>query len=211
MRKLSPLTLLLLLLPLLLSCSEDDAAASYRFDYADMTTTPSGRADKLLLDDGNTLKIQNDYATQRPSQTFRVYAASEQLATGVRLVNYAEVLTDVPHKFDESKVKTDPVDVVSVWHGGRYVNFILGLKTGASAHRHAFSIIDDGITTDAEGIKTLHLRLYHNQNGDDMSYTRKVAFSCNIDSQKPLLGSDYKIEVVVNTFKGNEVFELAVL
>lgn len=196
---------LLAALTLTASCSDDDEiAASYRFDYADLTTSADGNAVSMLLDDGSTLNVLNAFATQKPSQTFRVYAASEQMDAGVRLVSFSSVLTDVPHLFDEEKVVTDPVDIVAVWRGGRYVNFRLGLKTGASARKHAFSIVDDGITVGDDGSKTLHLRLYHAQNGDDMSYTRKVAFSCNLDGKKSQLGAGDKVEVKVNTFSGVE-------
>lgn len=199
----------LLTLFAVVSCSDDDdVAASYRTDYADMTTDAEGNAVQLLLDDGSVLNILNAYATGRVSQNFRVYAASEQMEAGVRLINFSNVLTDVPHKFDEEKVKTDPVDLIAVWRGGRYVNFRLGLKTGASAKKHAFSVVDDGITIDDDGKKSLHIRLYHSQNDDDMSYTRTAAFSCSLDNQKSVLNAGDRVEVKVNTFSGLKTITL---
>ena len=185
------------------SCSDDDeAAASYRSDFADITTSADGNAVQLLLDDGSVLNVLNAYATQKYSQTFRVYAVSEQQEGGVRLLSHSNVLTDVPHHFDEGKVKTDPVDFIAVWRGGRYVNFRLGLKTGASAQKHLFSIVDDGITDDGDGHKTFHIRLYHAQNGDEMSYTRTVSVSCSLDNQKSQLDTGDRVEVKINTFSG---------
>ena len=196
-------------LSVLAACSDDDDfAASYRSDFAEMTTSADGNAVKLLLDDGSVLNILNTFATQKYSETFRVYAVSEQQETGVRLVNFSNVLTDVPHKFDEEKVKTDPVDFIAVWRGGRYVNFRLGLKTGASANKHIFSIVDDGISDDGDGHKTQHIRLYHAQNGDDMSYTRAVSFSCSLDNQKSLLSAGDRVEVKINTFSGMKTVTL---
>ena len=193
----------------LTACSDDDEIlASYRYDFADMTTSAQGNAMQLLLDDNSILNVLNTYVTQKPNQTFRVYAVSEQMENGVRLVNYSEILTVEPHMIEEENVKTDPVDVVAVWASGKYINMRLGIKTGASALKHTMGVVNDGITADEGGVKTIHLRLYHAQNNDDVSYTRTTAFSCNISGVKSSLGPDDKIELCINTFSGEKRYYL---
>ena len=72
-------------------------------------------------------------------------------------------------KLPEATAKTDPLDIQSVWKSGNYINLIL--LPMAKEKSHIFHFIDEGISNNGDGSRTLHLTLYHNQNGDYEAFT----------------------------------------
>lgn len=184
------------------ACSDDaDFAESYRYDLADLTTAADGQALLLSLDDGTTLIPSAPFSTSYRDTTVRVLALFVPQAGGADLRRVTDVLTAAPQVVDESDVRTDAVKVFSVWRGGRYVNFHLGLPTGGSAPHH-LGFIDRGITLGDSGSRILHLQLYHYQNTDASYFTRETYASCLIDAYADCLGAGDSIAVSCATAAG---------
>lgn len=197
------LELILAVLCLVLAaCSDDDDYAEpYRYDLADLTTAADGQAILLAFDDGTTLAPTSPFPTAYLDTTVRVLALFVPQAGGADLRRVTGVLTAAPQVMDAGDVRTDALKVLSVWRGGRYVNFHLGLPTGG-ATPHYLGFIDRGITLNEAGSRMLHLQLYHNQNADATYYTRETYVSCLLDAYAGRLAAGDSIEVTCPTADG---------
>lgn len=200
--------LLLALCALLSACSDDDDyAENYRRDLVDVTTDGGGNVRQLTFDDGTVRTPIYDFATTFRDTTFRAAAVFISQTNGVEMRSLSRIFTDAPRMLADTLVKTDPVKVFSVWRGGRYVNFYLGLMTGGT-QSHYLGFIDRGVTTGASGVKTLHLQLYHDQHADALNYTRETYVSCRVDELTDPLSAGDSIEVTCATFSGTQVTRL---
>lgn len=173
-----------------------------------------------LLDDGTTLQFSNPFAQDwltRPDSVYRALlyydktvaasdaAASNPTATSIvraRSVRPVSVLRPVEAE-DMKTLRTDPVGFESIWlsKNGSYINLSLLLKSGKAEGDealHTLGIVSNGTTTDADGRRTLHLTLYHDQGGVPAYYT--VQHYLSIDTRS-LAGAD-AVEIAVNTYSG---------
>ena len=111
------------------------------------------------------------------------------------------VISPYPAKASEWKdsIYTDPVDIQSIWRSGDYLNLIAEVKRKDQSH--AFHFIEDSITTDTQGIRTLYLRLYHNSNHDYEAFTDPTYLSVPLRLYRDTLRTGDKIRFYLNTYK----------
>lgn len=198
-------------------------------DLVLLRTSPDKSVRSALLDDGTALQFSNPFAQEwlaRPDSVYRALLyydkneattdAAAGSGTAAKTIVRARSVRPVPvlSPVEAAKVdamRTDPVGFESLWMSKNksYINLSLLLKSGkteADDALHALGIVSHGTTTDAAGIRTLHLTLYHDQGGVPEYYT--VQQYVSIPTQ--LLEEADTVELTLNTYNGKKVVKVAV-
>ena len=182
-----------LLLPLVLctaltSCSgsDDEPLGSYRRDIVTISTDETGLITTLTQDNGTAYELTNKLQGYIASQSYRVLAYYLPTPDGeATLGRFSEVLTFPPRAYSELTIRTDPVEVVSLWRSSHYINMHLSLM--ASTGRHIYGGIEQGLTTHPDGTKSLRVVLFHDSNDDPKNYPRTLYLSCDISGYSTAL------------------------
>ena len=103
---------------------------------------------------------------------------------------------------ETNPVKTDPVKFESLWLSktGKYVNLRLLLKTGMTDDSTAvqrLALVSDTVLAYADGTRSRHLRLHHDQNRVPEYYSTQVYISIPTDS----IAAD-TVSFTINTYDG---------
>ena len=183
------------------SCEEDEVLPPYTQDLAELVTNAFGEARTLVFDDGRKLPIVNKLGNLTPDSIYRIRAMYVQVENGVQLTAAQTTVSPFPIEMDEGQVKTDPMELKSIWGSPRYVNMLVGMKTGGGSQMMGF--VDKGIEVLPSGIKKQRIVVFHDQTEDPSYYTQDVYLSCPIYhlSNKLEHGRD-SVEMIVQTFKG---------
>ena len=191
------------------SCKEDEYVYPSVFtEFVDIKTDASGKLAYINIDDGSTFQIKDRSGIEgfTPDSTYRSLSIYEILdesngANLVRLYSCQFVISVVPTTEDKftKGIKTDPLDIQSVWKSGNYINLIL--LPMAKEKSHIFHFIDEGISNNGDGSRTLHLTLYHNQNGDYEAFTRKSYLSIPLWAYEGQLTQGDKVMLRINTYE----------
>lgn len=201
--------LYLLCLPALLSaCSEDDYVyPDLVTEIVNLKTNSKGTGKLLVTDQGKEWNIQPIAGLEglTADSTYRVISKYVPLSdTGVKQEAkvYAVQGVTAPVPLPEAKfkyIKTDPVEIQSIWRSGDYLNLILQVMV--KDQLHGFHFIENGIKTGEGGIKTLYLTLYHDKKGDTEAFYRKTYLSVPLWAYKGKLGKGDRIVFRLNTYK----------
>ena len=188
---------------LFFSCVEDDAVMpAYRQDLAELTTDGTGRANQLLLDDGSVLKIENNVLGLVPDTLYRILALyTISGSSQVTMEGARSIISPFPADAYEIDLKTAPVELKALWKSARYINFLVGVKTGGE--NQTFGFVNHGIVKGSGQISKLSLELFHDQKDDPLYYTQDVYLSCPIYQYADTLetGVD-SVEIKLNTMNG---------
>lgn len=200
---------------LFFSCSEDegDPYPPVKLEFLTALSDGEGRIIKLITDSGEELEVIEDRTL-----------SSIKANSSERFVCYYEPLREEGNKFSQARVytllspitaqplpaeefstgiKTDPLDVVSIWLSGGYINMVLSVKMQNGYHTLHF--IEEEVITLRPGAKEsmyVALRLYHDANNDPESFTRR-AYAC-IPLDKYATSGGTSISFTVNTTKEGE-------
>lgn len=204
--------LLLLGFPLLLGACGDDAEPlpSYVQGLCELITDASGQAVTLVPDGDEPLRLENGGTGLVPDSIYRIQALylKDAASATATLRSKSNVLAPRPIELAADEVmKTDAVSVVALWLGGRYINLRAGVKSGGGTH--VFAFVKELLRTNADGSRTLALRLYHDANGDAAYYTREAILSCPLFGYKDLETGRDSVQISVNTPTGTEQFTAA--
>lgn len=201
------LLLLLLTLPLLCACGEEEAAAPpYIENLAELAAGPDGRALTLTPDGDAPRALLNPPGGLKADSTYRVLALYTEEGEAIRLTDYAQVLAARVGKYAAETVRTDAVTVMACWQSGGYINLRLSLRaTNRGVHLFGFHQTD--YVRNADGSRTLHALLLHNQNNDPLHYAREAYLSLPLRPLGDLLqaGRD-SICLTVHTFDGERTY-----
>lgn len=178
--------------------------------FIDVTTDADGTLQDLITDKGETLQILNRDGLDglTPDSTYRtvsIYEPKEMNAQGnaTALLYSCQLIIAVKPvtvaKLPDGIAKTDPLDIQSVWKSGNYLNLIL--LPMAKEKSHIFHFMEDGITDNEDGSRTLHLTLYHNQNGDYEAFTRKSYLSIPLWAYEGRLAQGDRVILRINTYE----------
>lgn len=192
------------LLVLMTACGEDDYYyPSVKLEYVTIEAGEDGRIQTLLPDKGASLPVLEDRtgSSISPNTSRRVMSNYEVVSGGVKIYSLQSLITPVPKPVDDpvykDGVKTDPVEVVSIWLGRDYLNMILNLKV-STGKGHTFGIVEDTSELETKGI--VDMLLYHDANSDEEYYNRRayisVPLSQYIDTENP-----EQIKIKFNTCK----------
>lgn len=194
------------LLILMTACGEDDYYyPSVKLEFVTIEAGEDGRIQTLLPDKGASLPVLEDRtgSSISPNTTRRVMSNYEVLSGGVKIYSLQSLITPMPKPEDDpvykDGVKTDPVEVVSIWLGRDYLNMILNLKV-STGKGHTFGIVEDTSELQTKGI--VNMLLYHDANSDEEYYNRRayisVPLSQYIDTENP---EQIKIKFRYNTYQ----------
>lgn len=178
--------------------------------FIDVTTDANGTLQNLITDKRETLQILNRDGLDglTPDSTYRtvsIYEPKEMNAQGnaTALLYSCQLIIAVKpvtvDKLPDGIAKTDPLGIQSVWKSGNYLNLIL--LPMAKEKSHIFHFIEDGITDNEDGSRTLHLTLYHNQNGDYEAFTRKSYLSVPLWAYEGRLTQGDRVILRINTYE----------
>lgn len=184
--------LLTLSMPLA-SCGEEDAPLPpMQQAFAEMLTDNVGRCAVLRLDNGENL-VPLAPPTGLPADTLlRVVAlfskaAQNDAEAAVTIHNFKRIFCAPPRKYSADVLKTDALTPVFAYHEGNYLNLEVEIKSGGAINFHKFGFHLAGIDTNADGTRTLHLKLLHDQGGDPLFYSHTAALSCPLPPLATLL------------------------
>ena len=207
-----------------------DGANSYlTADLVLLRTAPDKSVRSAQLDDGTELRLSNPFAKdwiERPDTVYRALlyydqkTASADAVAGTNQnsipVVRARSVSPVPvlrisAAADVDNILTDPVGFASMWvsKNGSYLNLSLLLKSGKAegdTSLHTLGVVSNGTTSDADGHRTLHLTLYHDQGGVPEYYTVQQYVSI----PTPLLKDADTVELTLNTYNGKKVVKVVV-
>lgn len=192
------------LLVLMTACGEDDYYyPSVKLEFVTIEAGEDGRIQTLLPDKGASLPVLEDRtgSSISPNTSRRVMSNYEVVSGGVKIYSLQSLITPVPKPEDDpvykDGVKTDPVEVVSIWLGRDYLNMILNLKV-STGKGHTFGIVEDTSELETKGI--VDMLLYHDANSDEEYYNRRAYISVPlaqyIDRENP-----EQIKIKFNTCK----------
>lgn len=177
------------LLFLMTACGDDDYNyPPVKLEFVTVKSGADGRIQTLIPDKGNALSVVEDYSgsTISADSEARVMSNYEVLPDGNAVKIYALQSVSVLTPQVRDNVKHDPVEVISIWLGGGYLNMILNIKLN-NAKEHTLGIVEDLSDFDANGV--VSMLLYHDANGDKEYYNRRayvsVPLSKYVDSENP--------------------------
>lgn len=188
--------LLATIMLLLVACEKDDESTTppVIYDFVTAITNSDKVVSNIKTDDGKLWNLSNKITTDVSDSIIRClcgYADED----GIMKVYYIKSLfSNYPVPAERFKIRpTDPVDIVSLWNSGGYVNMHLGIKTtGASSHSFAFS--QDSIKD-----RRVFVTVIHQQPKDDAeSYTGNVYLSMPLTNY-----ADHdSVTICINTYDG---------
>lgn len=176
------------LLLLAVACGDDEYHyPSVKLEFVTVKSGPDGKLQSLLPDKGDEMLVSKDRtnSTISPNDSKRVLANYEVLSSNNGVASAAiyslQSLITMSPKFKGEPgygelMKTDPVDVVSIWMGRDYLNIILNLKAKGDV-RHVFDLLGEVQEESENGEKVVVLSLYHDAQGDAQYYNRRAYIS----------------------------------
>lgn len=205
-------------LALMVSCKEDEYVyPSVLTEFVEAVTGPEGVLTELRSDDGTrfAVKYRDGLGGLTPDSLYRavaVYQVSGETAEGTpeASIYSCQVVISwnpLPPKAFKNGIKTDPVDIQSMWRSGNYLNMILKAKVKDRAHSYHF--VDEGISRDGEK-RVLNLRLYHDRRGDYEAFEQRVYLSVPLSGYRERLTAGDCIRFTLQTYgEGETVREFA--
>ena len=193
------------------ACKEDEYVyPNVITTFIDAATDENGRLQELITDKGEHLQILNREGLDGlvPDSVYRsvsIYEPQGLTDNGqaTALLYSCQLIIAVKpvtvDKLPEAIAKTDPLNIQSVWKSGSYINLILLPMTKEKSH--IFHFVEEGISDNGDGSRTLHLTLYHNQNGDYEAFTRKSYLSIPLWPYKGQMTQGDKIVLRINTYE----------
>lgn len=197
----------------LAACSkDDDPIVAYRQDLAELATDHNGRVAKLILDNADTLAVTNKEAitqTLVPDTTYRVKAVFLKTRQEAEVVSLQTIFCMAPLAEKPAEMKVDAITADAIWRSGRYLNLLVSFKTSGT-EKHKILFVEDGITTQADGSKLLHITLAHDRQNDGRTYTTRSYISCLLSGYNDLLtpGRD-SVSIAVPTGNGFSIRHFA--
>lgn len=162
------------------SCSDHESwADNYITNMAELDTDSKGNATLMRLDNGMTYQLDGSRKFNRPDTTYRCVCVYTTQGAKAVLASCAEALSSRPYPpAADLEIKQDPCELTSIWVSGGYLNARIVIQ--GKDKPHTFGFIDQGITSNPDGSRTLTLLLHHDQNSDMEAFSRTVYLSCLI-------------------------------
>lgn len=200
-----------LLLCLMSACDDDKYHyPSVKLEFMTAFAGADGSLRSVLTDEGENLSVVEDRTNTRidANASARIISnyALERAADGgpgARLYALSQVISGLPRTADkfEEGVKTDPLDVLSIWMGLDYLNMTLEVKEGG---KHTLDFVEDEVTADAAtGCCDVCLTLYHEVEEKVASYTRRVYASLPLRQYAAEGVRNVTVHLSVHTYSGN--------
>lgn len=195
-------------------CQEDDYVyPDVLTAFTEVQTSDEGVLTYLLTDQGDKYRVLEREGLDglTPDSIYRalcVYQVTDVQEGTVQLYSAQKVLSMLPKPESDFKegIRTDPLDIQSIWLSGKYLNMVL--LPLAKDKGHIFHFVENSLTQTDEGINRLELTLYHDQNGDYEAFTRKTYLSIPLWGYGNKLDTGDRIVLHIQTYEeGNTTRE----
>lgn len=179
---------------LIVACKKEDDFyyPSVSLGFVTVKAGEDGSLQMLIPDKGKPLPVLKDRTGARISpNTFKRQLSNYEVtvADGTEkaiIYSLQELLALEPKRADDPAfsdgIKTDPVNMVSIWMGRDYLNMILNLKVKGDK-KHVLGMIEESVAVKG-GEKIVTLSLFHDAAGDEPYYERKAYISVPLQSYK---------------------------
>lgn len=205
MRPWIPMILCGLSAGLCLSCSQTGEQTPYPAlitDFAEVYSDANGNLFRMQPDHQPAYYIDSPIAGYLPDTEYRgvcTYTFSGSDSTTVHLYG-VERVTLLQDSTRSAYPGTDPLQAVSLWDGGNFINFHLSVKTQNGIHYLGYRMDSIRIAPDRQ--RTVYLTLYHNQNNDPLSYSQKLYASLPKSNLNAVVQTGDSICIYIHTFEG---------
>lgn len=193
-----------------ISCTGEENSYVYpsvKLEFISAQTDASGKIISLTTDKDVTYTIEKDRTDSKLSTNTlqRIvcnYIATEpadnsQNASAV-IYSLIKAVSPTPVKLASgAQMKTDPVDIQSVWLSGRYIN--MTLQVMLQSKTHLFHFIETN-TTIKNGVPSINLTLYHDKNDDVEAYTKIAYLSVPLDKYIQQYPNGFNVSMSIQTF-----------
>lgn len=195
-------------------CQEDDYVyPDVLTEFTEVQTNDEGVLTYLLTDQGDKYQILEREGLDglTPDSIYRtlcVYQITDVEKETVQLYSAQKVLSMLPKPASafSDGIRTDPLDIQSIWLSGKYLNMVL--LPMAKDKSHIFHFVENSLTQDNEGRAQLELTLYHDQNGDYEAFIRKTYLSIPLWGYGNKLDTGDRIVLHIQTYEeGNTTRE----
>lgn len=219
----SPLraAILALLSPLLLACEQDaydkgeGSLSLLRADLVEAHVDAAKNVDYVVTDEGQQLTIDGQLTARwltQPDTVYRAILYYQQQGNTARDASIGQVATLTMRRpdFFKGNIKTDPVRFESAWVSNtrRYLNAGIYLMMGNGDDDdkaiHTLGLVGDTLTTNADGTRTWHMRLWHDQGGVPEYFAQRTYLSIplyRLDADSLCLSINTYEGVVEKTFR----------
>lgn len=206
----------LLLFPLLICCKKEDdyVYPPVLTEILSAGTTAGGYLSYLHTDKGKTYRAINGERISglSPDTLYRVIGVyeitgEESKQAEALIYSLKMIVSPNPVKADRISggIKTDPVEIQSIWRSGDYINLALLVK--AQNGKHSFHFIQTDLKEEGN-CKKLYLALYHDRGDDVEAYTQTAYLSVPLAKYQNILEPGDSILFSINTYKGLKVYHL---
>ena len=197
--------MLFLAVCLLVACGDDDGSEvttpNLNTEFCDMYINADNRAATITLDDGTVLDILSQGIRSNVADTIirsvvtytlkdskpQIYSNNVAFCAQARPKSHFKI---TPH---------DPMKVISVWKGGKYINMVLGEMTNKVSN-HSYGYFIDEVKN-----RKLYVSFIHYRPSDDPeSYTEKKYFSMYLDN--PYVSGYDSVAISITTYEGNRTY-----
>ncbi len=207
--KLKNIYLFLIFLSLLSCKGEEDSYVypSVKLEFISAQTDASGKIISLTTDKDATYSVEKDRTDSKLSVNTlqRIVcnyivtepAENSQNASAV-IYSLIKAVSPTPVKLASgTQMKTDPVDIQSVWLSGHYIN--MTLQVMLQSKTHLFHFIETS-TTIQNGVPSINLALYHDKNDDVEAYTKIAYLSVPLDKYIQQYPNGFNVSMSIQTF-----------
>lgn len=188
------------------SCDSDTATfPSAIRDFYTAYTSGNGTILSITTDEGVTYPVLEDDTNKKltPDSVYRFLGYYEPLAEGTRqgihLYSAHEVLSSYPFPSDYYRegIKTDPVQMQSIWAAPQYLNMTLGIKNSGGIH--VCSFVEDSIIWNDQRMH-LYVTLYHDATDDALAFTDAAGASMPLGRYLEQSSGALTVHFSINTY-----------
>jgi len=167
---------------------------------ATLHTDADKRIYEMYMDSGRRYWVSNSglYANHADAylRVLATYLPQDSLNATIYSTSTVYVLHD-----STEVAQRDPVNVLSVWRGGGFINMHLQPKTqGLSSHQRW------GFCIDSVAAHHHYLSLYHDQNDDKESYSTDVYASIQLSRVDSLFVQGDTLSFTIHTYRGTKTW-----
>ena len=190
----------------------DNDLSYMHVDFADVYTNNEAKVVSAMTDAGDSLVFSKpaeyDWATTKDS-VFRTLCYYNKVKGRVEpsTLSPVPVLNIMLRSTMKKPMAEHPVKLESVWRStnGRYLNLGLALKMGnvdAEELKQSIGMVCDTIIERQDGVRELHLQLFHDQNNMPEYYSAPIYVSISLSRLSAVLRKGDEIYLKVNTYDG---------
>ncbi len=194
---------------LLFSCSKDEdtdgeKVPNMQTEFCNMYINSDKRAESITMDNGTTYDILSQgIRSDMADTTVRSVITYSTDNDKPRIYSYNPAICKEALPQEKFKITPkDPVKVISVWKGSKYINMVLGEMTTKKAN-HSYAFMIDEVKN-----RKLYVWLIHLQPTEDAeSYTEKIYASLPL--QTSYADGYDSVAISITTYEGVRTYSFS--